>query len=559
MTKFMCNNMKIQYSIWVLIAFLFASCSKQEEAEKHPVSYGKVNVTVSVTLPQPEPVNVTSRSYTDMDIKNVDVLVFDKDGKFMERVKVEGSQLTTTQSGVSFTVRLDATQEKRIIHLVTNGRTADGVTERLNFGSLSVNMLESTAMSTLQTASLENVNNGESTLLDNVMPLVMWGRLVLDGGINVVTTANGVKLLRAAACVQVKKGVANSNNGLNDFIIEGITVHRGACHGFLTPSDYTAVNTPATANPAGGNYLDYSKGWVYGAEPSLYIYERNCTAIDYMGVILKASYQGKMGYYKIVMTDNSETPLNIVRNHRYIITIVGVNGPGCEDVATAVTSAPSNALKVEFVDDDTDFSCIVADGHSRMASSNNLFNLYGKTSGTGTTTHADICTVYSSRGISPIQTLPAACTWLSNLSSQPLGNNKYRISGDFLSANISSAVATTLTLTCDNLSLPVEIVWNPIISTQKDADSYVLDLVDSTDENWNIQVLAPSSTNWLHLHPSASTPGGYPGPGMMSELSSKYYSHAYLHVGIGSNKQGALLKNAFSSGETIVGKIIIVQ
>lgn len=547
--------MKIRYIIYVLIAFLSLSCSN-EESGKQQTLYGKVDVTVSVTLPQPETVNASTRSYTDTDIKNVDVLVFDKDGKFMERVKVEGNRLTATGTGVAFTVRLNATSEKRIIHLVTNGRTAaDGATDRLNFNGLNAGMAEAAAISSLRT---NNVNNGE-TLLNNVMPLVMWGRFVLDNGINIITTANNVKLLRSAACIQVKKA-AGSSNGLNDFVIEGITVHKGMSSGFLAPADCTgAVSTPATANPvSGSNYLDYSKGWVHAAEPSLYIYERNCNVSDYMAVILKGKYKEKSGYYKIVMTDGNGTPLNVVRNHRYIITLVGVNGPGYADVATAVASAPSNALKVELKDEDIDFSCVVADGQHQIASSNNVFELYGKTGGTTSATGVEICTVYSSRGISPVLSAHGAAAWLSNLKANALGGNKYRITGDFTSSG-NSLVTTTLTMTCDNLSLPVEISWNPIISNQKDSDSYVFDLIKPADKNWNIRVVNPSSATGLFLHPSSATPAGYPGEGMLSELSSKYSAHAYLHVVIGSNKQGSVRKTYVSDGKTKAGKIMIVQ
>lgn len=552
--------MKIQYIIGLLIAFMFVSCSNGEEnAIVSPKTYGKVNVTVSVTLPQPESVNAATRSYTDTDISNVDVLVFDGNAQFMERVKVESSQMVTTGTGVAFTVRLDATSEKRIIHLVANGRTADGMTDRLNFDDLNTNMSENTAISSLRTISLENVDNGESTLLDNVMPLVMWGRFVLDDGINVVSTVNEVKLLRATACIQVKKGTVG-DSGLNDFVIEGVTVHKGAGCGFLAPADCTGiVTTPATANPiTGSNYLDYRKGWVYATEPSLYIYERNCTTDSYMGVILKGSYKGKSGYYKIVMTDGNGTPLNIIRNHRYIVTIIGVNGPGYESVATATTSAPSNMLKVELQDEDTEFSCTVADGQSRMSSSNNMLNLYGKTGGTSSAIGVEICTVYSSRGISPVVTLPENCTWLGNVNAQLVESNKYRITGDFTSS-ANDPVSTILTMACDNLSLPVQISWNPIISDRKDNDSYVFDLVNPIDKNWHVRIINPSSTNWLLLHPSAGSPGDCPGNGMVSEVSSKYNSHAYLHVLTGTNKRGTVLKTSISGEKTVADKIIVIQ
>ena len=553
-------NMKIQYIIGILIAFLFASCSHEEEEQKP--AYGKIDVAVSVTLPQPESVNTLTRAggpYTDTDIKNADLLIFDKDAKFMERVKVESDRLVVTGTGINFTVRLDATSERRIIHLVANGRSADGTSDRLNFGDITPGMTENAAISSLQTASLEHVDEGESTLLNHVMPLVMWGRFALNG-INIVTKAEGVKLLRSTACIQVKKGNGGGNTGLDDFVIEGITVHQGACHGFLAPTDCTGeVNTPVVTNPVtGGIYLDYRKGWVNGAEPSLYIYERNCSASDYMGVVIAARYKGKKGYYKVVMNGNDGSPLNIVRNHRYIVTVVGVNGPGYESPDIAVASAPSNALKVELTDEDTDLPCIVADGQYRMASSNNVFSLYGKTGVTTSATGVDICTVYSSRGIQPVLTLPDDCNWLTNLSAQALGSNKYKITGDFTSA-ANDAVATTLTMTCDNLSQPVRVSWNPIISDQKDIDSFVLDLVGSTDRNWTVRVLNPTSPGWLFLHPSAASPGALPGDGMVSELSSKYSSHAYLHVAFGASRRGTVQMTSASGGETVARKIVVIQ
>ena len=74
-----------------------------------------------------------------------------------------------------------------------------------------------------------------------------------------------------------------------------------------------------------------------------------------MGVIIKAKYKEKEGYYKVVMVDNGETPLNVVRNHRYIISVVSVNGPGYTNVTDAINFAPSNALKVELTDEDAGF------------------------------------------------------------------------------------------------------------------------------------------------------------------------------------------------------------
>ena len=531
-----------------LICILFASCASDDS---HPIQTPRqVNVALTVTLPEPENVQSLARSYTDSEIRNVDVLVFDEDGKFMERVKVDGGELTPSGTEISFSIRLDATSKRRVIHLVPNGRTPDGVTDRLNFGDITPTMTESAAMLALKTSTFAG------TLVDNVMPLIMWGRVELPTGINIVTKADNVKLLRAVACVQVKKGAASAANGLNDFTVQSITVNKGADCGYLTPTNYSTTVTPVTGRPLSGSTLNYANGWSDGETPSLYIYERNCTSGDYMGVIIKAKYKGKEGYYKVVMVDNVGTPLNVVRNHRYIITVVSVNGPGYTNVTDAINFAPSNALKVELTDEDADFPCIVADAQHRMTMSNNVFNLYGTNQTTSVANGIEICTVYSSRGVTPVVT--GGTTWLTGLQVQPLGGNKYKIVGNFVGT--STLVSTTLTITCDNLSLSVEVSWNPEISTQKDGDSYVLDLVNTTNHNWTIQIMNPLSTTWLALHPTASLPVAFPGvDGFLSELNSNYYTHAYLHIGFGSNRSGMVQMSSVVGGKTKACKIIIVQ
>ena len=531
-----------------LICILFASCASDDSRPAQTPR--QVNVALTVTLPEPENVHSLARSYTDSEIRNVDVLVFDEDGKFMERVKVDGGELTPSGTEISFSIRLDATSKRRVIHLVTNGRTPDGVTDRLNFGDVTPAMSESVAMLALKTSTFTG------TLVDNVMPLIMWGRVELPTGINIVTNADNVKLLRAVACVQVKKGAVDATNGLNDFTVQSITVNKGADCGYLTPTNYSTTVTPVTGRPLSGSTLNYANGWSDGETPSLYIYERNCTSGDYMGVIIKAIYKGKEGYYKVVMVDNGGTPLNVVRNHRYIITVVSVNGPGYASVTDAINFAPSNALKVELTDEDSDFPCIVADAQHRMTMSNNVFNLYGKNQTTSVANGIEICTVYSSRGVTPVVT--GGTTWLTGLQVQSLGNNKFKIVGNF--AGTSTLVSTTLTLTCDNLSQSVEVSWNPEISTLKDSDSYVLDLVNVTNHNWTIQIMNPSSTTWLALHPTASLPAAFPGvDGFLSELNSNYYTHAYLHIGFGSNRNGRVQMSSVVGGKTKACKIIIVQ
>ncbi|WP_291528029.1 hypothetical protein [Bacteroides sp. UBA939] len=554
--------MKIRCVIYMLIAVLFASCEDENQNQDMP-SQAMVSVAVSVALPQPEPVNTYTRAdnpYADTDILNVDMLVFNADdNKFMERIKVESNKLQVTSTGIDFTVRMNAVSHDRIVHLVVNGRTADGLTDRLNFDDIDEDMLESVAIPLLKTTPLAT-----GTMINHAMPLVMWGRFNLETGL---ASISGVKLLRTAACIQVKKGTGTATNGLDRFVIREISTHRGVAQGFLTPASYTSsvTATPTVGNPVTvANESDYltntQQGWItHNANDnlsSLYVYERNCTDADYMSVIIKAGYQvgttTKDGYYKVVMVDANGVPLNIIRNHRYKITIVAVNGPGYADVQDAIDSAPSNNLKVDVEDEDPGYTCITADGEHYMAVSNNEFHLYGGTS--GTTSGVEICTVYSSRNVTP--TFVENSDWL-NVTAVSLGGGKYQILGDFN----QTPASTTLTVLCDNLTMDIGVNWIYSVSSvsgyASDGDSYVFDLINSGDVGWNVRIL--ENPNWFALHPSAGSPGAYPGAGMQSELSSKFHPHAYLHVGTGTGRRGALLKNSVVSGNVKVDRIVIVQ
>ena len=187
---------------------------------------GKIDVAISVSVPGHTTENVVTKAFTDSDIKNMDVLVFDENGKFFRRVKVSADSLTATASGAKLIIRLPATAKRRILHIVANGRTADGATDRLNFNSIALNAPEANAIGGLASSD-PGAMSGASAWTDKVMPLIMWSRVEFNG-ITLNSKKDGVKLLRSTAAVQVKKGAVTASNGLNDFTVLGITLSGGA-------------------------------------------------------------------------------------------------------------------------------------------------------------------------------------------------------------------------------------------------------------------------------------------------------------------------------------------
>lgn len=535
-----------------LCFFFCVACERGFHEKEIEGTFGMINIEFSLNVSDQKLDEVMSRSNTVVDryIDAVDVLVFDENRIFIERIRLSAADLVEHNNGISFSLRLEATPARRIVHVVTNGYRADTNSDRLPFSSLQAGMSEDACMSLLKTSDFTDLS-----LMENVTPVIMWGRAELNG-VSIMTKVEGLKLLRTTACIQINKIAATIDNGLSDFEIQGMTIHNYSGNAYVAPADYLlGGEVPLVPNPSGGQYIaDYAKAWNLGATPSLFVYERICSESDYMGVIIKASYKGHDGYYKIVMTDINGVPLSVIRNHRYLILIRSVNAPGYATIETAISSAPSNALQIEVVNDDAEYPFIVADSQYQMALSNNLMTLSGNASET------TLAKVYSSKGVLPrIQIYPqAANAWL-NCSVQDIGNNQYQIRGLF--TNSSSPVEANVKLICDNLIQEVSVKWNPLISNSSDQNSYVIDLIDANSSNWNVSL--NSTEKWLFLHPELSSPSSFDGltqiDGMVKSLNSVVASKAYLHLGKGSDRTAVIIVSSFKNGKSVYERLVIQQ
>lgn len=546
-----------RYILILIIPLLLFACSNNEG--ESATQSAKINIAFSVDYSAPEDIYPNTRAaYPDTDIDNVDLLVFDESNRFMERIPVDAANLTATTTGVNFTVQLDATPNGRTFHLIANGRTPGGLTDRANFSAVTIGMLESAAIPLLATNSLVSLT-GATALLDNVLPLVMWSR-VSTPNITVTTSVTGVKLLRAAACIKVAKGANADNNGT--FTPNRICLAQAADRGYIAPAAYGTAPavSPTTGKPFTiGTYMDYSKTYSEAsATPVAYVYERNCTATDHTAVIIEADWKGRTGYYKVAMTDGSGNTINIVRNHRYNITVTEVYGYGYQSVATAASSAPSNDLKVSIsVDSNQEYPSVIGDGQYVMGITGNQVLAYGRRNAQTTTAAVELCRVYSSRGITPGNfTTSNSPAWLTNLAATSVGTNVWKITADLVyAASLNTSVNAVLTMSCDNLSHSLGVAWLPHYNPATDAAS----LLSTDDVNWNVSVLdAPS---WVWLHPTTGT-AGYNGSGLVHELNSKYNSKAYMHVQAGTADRRAELSLSFSSqstGEAVAKKIIVIQ
>lgn len=520
----------------------------------------KVAATISVNLPRHEEKNALTRAdgtISDTDILTVDGLVFDENGKFIERIPA--NHISYSDDGIKIVLLFEQVDKKRTVHLVANARDKNTGADRLDFSPLTAGAPETTVAS-LKTAPLPASATNTQT---HVMPLVMWGRIVLESGIMQNIEMNGVKLLRTAACVTVKTAEASASNHLGDFTLEGIAACNLASEGYLTPTTSVTAppaTVPTTPRPAGTILADPSKTWAEGPVASIYVYERTCTTDDYMGVIIKGTYKGETGYYKVILLDDKGTPFNIVRNHRYIVTISDVTERGYADIATATASRPSNALKATLVDENPDYSSVTGDSQYMMRMDCNTAEIYGAHPGNDALNSVVVATVYSDRAVAPTVKIAGENSWIASIRTAAAGANKYSVIANLISDGADHAA--DMTVRSDNLELPLRLKWHCNDVTARGTGSYTVNLINEGEKNWNISVKGgQTASTWFGLINSGDTPVTVTGTnGFVTEINSRYDPGAWLHVNFGQNSMARLRKTCVSAdGSPVSANLIVVR
>jgi len=362
--------------IYILFALTLASCGQAETPDV--IGNGEIDVTFSLNVP--DVADVKLKSFNDNSIRNIDLLVFDGSNNFMQRIQV--NNVSGSGAVKTFSVRLAATSLDRTIHVVANGRDQNSA-DIVNFGNITASMPQSTAIPLLKTDALAANTAPE-------LPLIMWGRVTLNG-ITPATTTGTIDMLRTVAAIRTECAVPTAINGLNDFSLTGFTVLKTSNMGAVAHHDYhlpatMPTDVSLTSGSAYINYVTTSGNGVWANATAnktsdLYVYERS-NILDNTGlsVIIRGTYDGVDGYYKVWLKDNSGV-VHIIRNHRYIVQISKVSGAGYATLSEAMSATYSANIFVDIIDNNNDITDIVADSKYELGVSSNAITITG--SGTG--------------------------------------------------------------------------------------------------------------------------------------------------------------------------------
>ena len=496
---------------YILIAIVSVSCVKEPIAPDQPTGLlGKIDVIF--TLETEKESEVGTRAFTDTDIENVDLLIFDQSNNFIERIKIPSTDITGTGLNKTFKARLDVSNDARTIYVIANARDATTDADRVNFGTIAPGASHTTVIPGLQTTILG----------DNMLPLVMWGRRTVTS-ITSSTTVSALKLLRAVASVEVRRATGLTTA----FVINSYTLEDASAVGRVAPSAYTSEAATPTAPYAITGTTDYRSlspaYWAtWSATPGsvVYAYDRTSTTSDYPAVIIRATYSGTDGYYKVEMVNSSGTPYNIIRNHRYIVTITDVNGPGYANITDAVSNPPAN-IRASIIDQRGDIAIIVADGANELGISNNMVILQGTNTGS-----KDIAKVYSSRNSNAAPTITRSGV-VATATLSALGTDNVRT----LSATCSGVGTGTITLTSGTLTLTINVTVRAITGDATASGTlYYLTVLTNANKPWQIDIASGSSYVWLHPNTSPATyPGGAATSWGLTHMRSNNFGTAFIY------------------------------
>ncbi len=325
----------------------------------------------------------------DTAIENMDLFVFDSGtGLFIERrqatdIVVGNINSTTGGAEYTFTARLRTTPNPCVIYFVANARTA-GDSDRLNFGNINLETAtQLDVMSSMRTKELSTSAVDEAEMV----PIIMWGKIGLEAITSESQPVERIKLLRTVAAISVKEAAAATlENGLLDFTINSVSAGNIASSVYVAPDnwdnwdnanpdipDFVMGTSPSIVKHFG---TSIGTGYWSPANQLHYVNESSGTR-PY--IIVHATYKSVQYFYKIVLLQSgTSSPIDFVRNHRYIVNITSVSGPGYQTLAQAVTGEPSNGVIESFTDTHEELVSFVADSRHYMGiSRDEVWLIYG--------------------------------------------------------------------------------------------------------------------------------------------------------------------------------------
>ena len=317
----------------LLTLLVLSSCSDSlnEDGGSAPSDGSRLEdggITLTITLPDFSKEELTRAG--DTGLKSLNVVAYDDKGVFLSNQSVSAYELVSGTDN-TYKVKVPVTDKATKIHLVANA------------GSLT----DEQCQNGLDKAAVNGPISMENPLC--------WGKISVSA---LMGTNPSITLLRQFGKVSVQGPATNSSSEFVEkkeaFTVEGYKLYKAAGSGTIAPAEenWNASTWEVTAPtlPSGVSYDNTSGEFTTG---NIAFYESE-TKAGQAFLIIKGKYKGVTGYYKVAFygDTNSETFVNLLRNHAYTVKITHVNTHGWPTEAEAIKDPyPENRMKVDVKDD----------------------------------------------------------------------------------------------------------------------------------------------------------------------------------------------------------------
>ena len=317
----------------LLTLLVLSSCSDSlnEDGGSAPSDGSRLEdggITLTITLPDFSKEELTRAG--DTRLKSLNVVAYDDKGVFLSNQSVFAYELVSGTDN-TYKVKVPVTDKATKIHLVANA------------GSLT----DEQCQNGLDKAAVNGPISMENPLC--------WGKISVSA---LMGTNPSITLLRQFGKVSVQGPATNSSSEFVEkkeaFTVEGYKLYKAAGSGTIAPAEenWNASTWEVTAPtlPSGVSYDNTSGEFTTG---NIAFYESE-TKAGQAFLIIKGKYKGVTGYYKVAFygDTNSETFVNLLRNHAYTVKITHVNTHGWPTEAEAIKDPyPENRMRVDVKDD----------------------------------------------------------------------------------------------------------------------------------------------------------------------------------------------------------------
>ena len=316
--------------IWMGLLLSLVSCKDTMEAiglggDEIPAE----GLVLNIDLPNFSEKQLGTRADATESINSLTAVFYGENNTYIGMAK--DPKLTLKETGKYKVTISNIPKGTTTVHLVTN-----------------VNDLSET-----EAEDLQDITKATSRPIDTSSP-VCWGSIsvksLLEGNATVC-------LLRQYAKVTLK--VADAVKEVFPEENAGLIIKYTAAKSAIAPVGYKdPTSDPTYALTATTELSSTEVG--NGTSQEVAVTE---TPAGKANIIIKASYRGKVGFYKVALlykNGNKISEYALLRNHNYTITVTKVNDYGFKTLDEAIKAQPENRIEVEIKDDNPAITKMIA-------------------------------------------------------------------------------------------------------------------------------------------------------------------------------------------------------